>query len=246
MTQNSSPERSGVGTAQVNNPLIKNLSIVVDEIVRSKRKTIALIVRADGSLLVRAPLRASDQSIREFVAGNVQWIQKKQAQIRTAAPQLPKGYVPGEQFNFLGNSYPLEIVEDQKKPLLLDGTFKLATSAQANAASVFEHWYRDRARRILPERVQYYASRHGFQYKKIGITGARTRWGSCSATGSLNFSWRLILAPVEAVDYVVVHELVHTKIHNHSRKFWKHVEQVMPDYKERRKWLRQNGGPLLL
>jgi predicted metal-dependent hydrolase len=94
--------------------------------------------------------------------------------------------------------------------------------------------------------VDHYASQYGFQYKKIGITSAQTRWGSCSANGSLNFSWRLILAPMEAVDYVVVHELVHTVHHNHSRRFWQKVGKIMPDYKERRKWLRKNGQRLIL
>jgi predicted metal-dependent hydrolase len=94
--------------------------------------------------------------------------------------------------------------------------------------------------------VDFYARQNGFQYRKIGITSARTRWGSCSATSALNFSWRLIQAPMEAVDYVVVHELVHTVIHDHSRKFWTRLEQVMPDYRARRKWLKQNGHRLLI
>ena len=147
---------------------------------------------------------------------------------------------------YLGNAYPLEIVKEQKKPLLLEGSFKLAASAQSNATLVFERWYRAQAKQILTERVDLYAGQYGFQYKKIGITSARTRWGSCSADSALNFSWRLILTPMEAVDYVVVHELVHTVFHNHSRRFWKKVETIMPDYKERRKWLRKDGQQLML
>jgi predicted metal-dependent hydrolase len=94
--------------------------------------------------------------------------------------------------------------------------------------------------------VEFHARQNGFQYSRVGITSARTRWGSCSAKGALNFSWRLIQAPMEAVDYVVIHELVHTVIHNHSRKFWTRLEQVLPDYRERRKWLRSNGHRLLV
>ena len=147
---------------------------------------------------------------------------------------------------FLGNAYPLEVAKRQKKPLILEENFKLAESAQSNAKLVFERWYRAQARQILDERVELYARQYGFQYTKIGITSARTRWGSCSASGSLNFSWRLILAPLEAVDYVVVHELVHTVFHNHSKQFWKMVGEVMPDYSERRKWLRKNAPQLIL
>jgi predicted metal-dependent hydrolase len=223
------------------------MSVEIDQIIRTKRKTIAIIVKPDGSILVRAPLRASNRSIQEFVSKNTQWIEKTRARIKAIAPPLPKQYVAGEEFDFLGNSFPLEIVADQKKSLLLEnGKFKLAASMQNKAALVFERWYREQARQILSERVEFHARQNSFQYSKIGITSARTRWGSCSAKGALNFSWRLIQAPMEAVDYVVVHELVHTQIHNHSKKFWKRGEQSLPDYRERRKWLRSNGHRLLV
>lgn len=223
------------------------MSVEIDQIIRSKRKTTAIIVRPDTSVIVRAPLRASSQSIQEFVARNIEWIQRKQAQARAAVPPAPKEYALGERFEFLGKKYPLEIVGGQKKSLLLEADrFKLAESAWKNAGSAFEHWYRDQARQILNERVEFHARRNGFHYKRIGITSARTRWGSCSATGSLNFSWRLIMAPMDVVEYVVLHELVHTVHHDHSRKFWKRLEQSMPDYRERRKWLRKNGHRFLV
>jgi hypothetical protein len=222
------------------------MSVSVDQIIRSKRKTLALIVKPDGSVVVRVPLRAPEKSIREFIETHAEWAQKKQAEALAALPPAPKQYVSGEMFTFLGNAYPLEIVKGQKRSLLLEDSFKLAEAAQSHAALAFERWYRAQARQILTERVLLFAGRYGFRYKKIGITSARTRWGSCSANGSLNFSWRLILAPMEAVDYVVVHELVHTVFHNHSRQFWKRVETIMPDYKERRKWLRKNGQQMVL
>ena len=127
------------------------------------------------------------------------------------------------------------------KPLVLDGNFKLAESAQSRAAEFFEHWYREQARRILSKRVKFHAEQNGFQYKGIKITSAHTRWGSCSAKGSLSFSWRLIMTPLEQVDYVVVHELVHTIVQDHSKVFWKKVENILPDFNERRMWLRRNG-----
>ena len=223
------------------------MPVEISQIIRSKRKTIALIVRPDASVIVRAPLCASNQAIQEFVAKNILWIEKKQADARAAIPPLPKQYASGESFEYLGKAYPLEIVKDQKQDLLLeDGKFKLAKSAQINGDSAFERWYRNQARQILNERVEFYACQHGFKYKKIGFTSARTRWGSCSANGSLNFSWRLIQAPPQAVEYVVVHELVHTVFHNHSKKFWKRVEQILPDYKVQQKWLRKNGEHLMI
>jgi predicted metal-dependent hydrolase len=218
----------------------------VNQIIRSKRKTLALIVRPDGSLVVRAPLRTPEKSIQDFIEHHAEWIEKKQAEALAALPPAPRQYVPGEMFMFLGNEYELEIVNGLKKPLTLEENFKLAESAQAHARLIFEGWYRAQANRILEERVRLYADQYGFQYKKIGITSARTRWGSCGSNGSLNFSWRLIMAPLEVVDYVVVHELSHTVFHNHSKRFWKKVETILPDYKERKKWLRKNGQGLML
>ena len=222
------------------------MTIEVNQLIRSKRKTLALIVKADGSLIVRAPLRASQKSIREFVENNAKWIEKKRAEVLTFLRPLPKQYIPGELLLYLGEAYPLEIVKRQEKALLLDEKFKLAEAAQGNAKAAFEHWYREQAKQVLSERVQLYADQYGLQYKKIGITSARTRWGSCGTNGSLNFSWRLILAPLTVIDYVVVHELAHTLHHNHSQRFWKRVEKIMPDYKERRKWLRKDGQQLML
>lgn len=222
------------------------MPVKVDQIIRSKRRTLALIVKPDGSLVVRAPLRTSEKSIREFIETHTDWILRKQAEALASLPPAPRQYMPGETFPYLGEAYSLEIVRGQKKPLVLAETFKLSESARGKAKLAFERWYRLQAKQVLTERVLHYASQYGFQYKKIGITSARTRWGSCSADGSLNFSWRLILNSLELVDYVVVHELVHTVFHNHSKRFWKRVETILPDYKERRKRLHKNGQALML
>lgn len=222
------------------------MPIEIKQMLRSKRKTLALIVKPDGSLIVRAPWRTPEKTIREFIENHAEWIEKKRAEALATLPATPRQYVPGEIFRYLGDEYPLEIVNGQSKALVLEDHFKLAESSQMNARLVFERWYRAEARHILSERVNLYASQHGFQHEKIGITSARTRWGSCSTNGSLNFSWRLIMAPMEAIDYVVVHELAHTVHHNHSKRFWKKVEKILPDYKERRKWLRKNGPGLML
>ena len=218
----------------------------VDQVVRSRRKTLALMVKPDGAVVVRAPLRTPENVIREFVERNRQWIERKKTAALDAAARSPRQFVSGETFAYLGREYPLEIVRGQTKPLLLEENFRLADSAHSRAPAAFESWYRQQAKQVLSERVEYYARLYDFKVERVGITSARTRWGSCSAKGSLNFSWRLILAPLECVDYVVVHELAHTVVHNHSRQFWKKVESILPDYKERRKWLRQNGHLMLL
>jgi len=221
------------------------MTIPTYQIVRSKRKTLTLVVDPDGTVLVRAPLRASKAAIADFVEKNRGWIEKHRAKALAYLPPAPRQYVPGETFQYLGTTYPLEILEGQKKPLRLNGSFHLAGSHQSDAASVFERWYRRQARQVLTARVEFFARQYDFHYKGIRITSARTRWGSCSATGSLSFSWRLVQAPLAVVDYVVVHELVLTVFHNHSKQFWHRVGTVMPEYKEHRKWLGDHGRQLL-
>ena len=105
-----------------------------------------------------------------------------------------------------------------------------------------EAQYRKEARRRITERAAYFAEKMGVDYGRIAIKAAKTRWGSCSAQGNLNFHWKLILMPPAILDYVVVHELAHRIEMNHSPRFWAQVERILPDYRERRRWRRENGG----
>ena len=105
-----------------------------------------------------------------------------------------------------------------------------------------EAQYRKEARRRITERAAYFAEKMGVDYGRIAIKAAKTRWGSCSARGNLNFHWKLILMPPAILDYVVVHELAHRIEMNHSPRLWAQVERILPDYRERRRWLKENGG----
>ncbi len=219
----------------------------IDQIIRTKRKSIALIIKPDGRLVVRAPMRISDADIKHLVKQKERWIREKQKQVKDKSTQSkPKVYMDGEEFLYLGKSYQLKIVADLNPALVLSRKFYLSRRALPKAESVFTEWYREQARAVISERVKLYAARHGFKYRKIRITSARTRWGSCSSMGNLNFTWRLVMAPPEVIDYVVVHELAHLRVNNHSKEFWKQVERIMPDYKQRLKWLKENGRKLTL
>lgn len=218
------------------------MPIAIDKLVRTPRKTIALIIQPDGSLIVRAPLRMAEGRIRAFVETNAEWVAKTRAKVKAAVPLPVKLYTDGETFPFLGKSYPLKIVPRQRSRLEFDGkVFYLAKAGLPRAKETFIHWYKAQAAAVLQDRVEKLAREKGFQYQRIRISSARTRWGSCSSRGTLSFTYRLVMAPLEVVDYVVAHELVHTQVKNHSRKFWERVGQVMPDYKPRRIWLRKNG-----
>ena len=103
----------------------------------------------------------------------------------------------------------------------------------------------EEALKVIPERVEYFAKVIGVTYVKITVRNQKTRWGSCSSKGNLNFNCLLMLAPPEVLDYVVVHELCHRKQMNHSKAFWLEVEKVLPDYKEARKWLKEDGSQII-
>lgn len=220
--------------------------IKIDQIIHTKRKSIAIIIQRDGSITVRAPLRASDRTIRAFVEKNADWIRSKQALVKTDYPlAAPKKYANGENFWFMGKQYPLEIIDKGKPSLqLLDERFYLDKMALPIAQSYFAHWYKIQAQRIIPQRVKVIAAVNGFIYHQVKITSARTRWGSCSSKGSLCFSWRLIMAPPAVIDYVVIHELVHLEEKNHGKAFWAKVNALMPDYKQKIAWLKKNGQRL--
>jgi len=217
-------------------------------LIRSRRKTVALIVQGSGSLVVRAPLRLARRTIDQFVASKAEWIDKHRQAVK-AHPEAPPAhrYAASELFWFLGQRYPLEIVPSTAAPLLelKDGKFRLAARGTARAAAVFETWYKRQARLVLSEQVALRAAFHMLTVSGVRISSARTRWGSCSSRGSLSFTWRLALAPVEVVDYVVAHELAHLQVRNHSPAFWQEVSRLLPDYAPRKQWLKANGRLLI-
>jgi predicted metal-dependent hydrolase len=203
--------------------------IEIDRLIRSNRKSIAIIVQPDSALLVRAPHRIPLSQIESLIAQKEAWIRRKRAEAasRQAQSRSPR-FEDGALFPFLGCDYPL----------------KLDSSYLHAAANLFTDWYRLQARDIITQRVHLLSSRHSFQAGKIRITSPRTRWGSCGAKGSLNFNWRLVIAPQPVIDYVVIHELVHLRQRNHSSAFWSEVGKLMPVYRQHQKWLKDHGPVL--
>lgn len=220
----------------------------IDHLIRSKRRTLALLVRRDGTLEVRAPLRMPLYQIETLIAGKSDWVIKRRVQMaRLSKSSPPHHYQPGEEFLYLGKMFPLILAERSRPALaLLEDGFHLARTARKRGSAAFTAWYKAEARRVFEERTALYAARFSLKAHGVRITAARTRWGSCGPQGSLNFTWRLVMAPLEILDYVVVHELAHLKIRSHSAAFWKLVAEMMPDYQTRRDWLKKNGHCLTL
>ena len=170
------------------------------QLIRSNRKTVAIQIKPDGQLIVRAPWRMSDAQINRFVEDKHHWIQT----------HLPKRVAPPEKYS------------DEEI-----------------------HALTRQAMEVIPERVAHYATILGVTYGRITIRNQRTRWGSCSVKGNLNFNCLLMLLPADVVDYVVVHELCHRKEMNHSARFWAVVEKILPNYRAQRQYLKEHGGTLI-
>jgi predicted metal-dependent hydrolase len=218
----------------------------IDQLIRSKRRTIAIIVHRDGKVIVRAPLKTPEKLIRAFIESKSGWIDEKKAEAAQRVALPVKTFAGGEKFLLLGREIPLRLAAGQKTALHFQDEFILNQRDLPRALSVFEKWYQAKAREVLTERVVLYARQFGLKYEKIRISSARTRWGSCSSRGTLSFTWRLVMAPLDVIDYVVIHELAHLKVKNHSPVFWAEVAKMQPDYKRRLTWLKKNGRLLTL
>lgn len=213
-------------------------------IVRSKRKTVSLEVTKNAEVVVRAPLRASDTFIQTFIQKHLDWIEKQKKEM-SAKKVGAKEFVDGEMFLFLGKQYRLSRIYDKKYQgvtLIKDEGVMCLGCAVSDPKKVFEEWYKKRAHELIISRVHELAAGHGFVFNAIRITSAKTRWGSCSGKKNLSFSWRLMMAPAEVIDYVIVHELTHLRHMNHSKRFWVGVEKLCPRYKEYKKWLREHAS----
>lgn len=183
---------------------IAGLSVLL---VRSSRKTLAVQIRADGTVIARAPLRMPKDRILYFLSEKASWIRMQQGRMQ-------------EREN-------------------------MRQQARIHLDAAQEKELRERAKSVLAQRTAYFARQVGVTYGRITVRDQKTRWGSCSQTGNLNFNFRLILAPPEVLDYVVVHELCHRRQMNHSTQFWQEVAQVLPDYRKRKAWLTENGWRLM-
>jgi len=217
-------------------------NIPVYNIIRSRRKTLTLQISSDATLTIRAPLFVSMRHIEKLITEKIHWIQKKQKEAQEKYVKISKKeYRDDETFLYLGKEYPLKIVNKQNTSLVFQEGFFLKRNAVEKGKKVFTHWYKEKAREKITERVSLYAHKERFRFKSIRISSAHTRWGSCGSHGNLNFNWRLLMAPLSVIDYVVVHELAHLVHKNHSKKFWDYVEILMPGYIKEKQWLKDHG-----
>ncbi|MCL2707005.1 MAG: M48 family metallopeptidase [Dehalococcoidia bacterium] len=213
---------------------------------RSKSARYArLRISADGGLIITLPQHYHMSRAEEIILDKKRWIKKRLEMVQMSRLL----YADNNHVQYLGRTLSIH----SRTTLTLKATVQLAgealildlpASAQGTRAIVTA-WLRTQAQSIIPPLVAQHSQRMNITYSHVRISTARTRWGSCSLRGTLNFNWKLIMLPVEIIEYVVVHELCHLSEMNHSPNFWKLVEQYCPDWRVLRHWLRRNESALI-
>lgn len=212
------------------------------KIVRSSRRTMALHLLPDGTIEVRAPSLMPKFFINDFIKKNSDWIEKRMGKVQKNKKKN-REYITGEKFLYLGQEYELTLgnyvrIETRGEKLLFPLGLKF------RAKKELENWYKKKASDFIASQTEHYVKEMNTSYTSLHFSDTSSKWGSCTHDNRLQFNWRLIMAPLLVVRYVIIHELAHTLEKNHSHKFWGRVSAFNPSYKQQIKWLKMHGDEL--
>jgi predicted metal-dependent hydrolase len=222
-------------------------------LTRSRRRTLQITIKESLEVSVAAPLSCPQERIASFLQEKSSWLLRKLNEKRPNYEALrSRKYAHGQQFLFLGKKYPINVLPQEcPQPLTFDNShFSIAILNPDQETTIKEElfsWYRQQANEILGTRLFHFSRITGLNPEKVVIKTQKTLWGSCSShTKSIQLNWRLVLAPLEVIDYVIVHELTHLAVPNHSQRFWQKVKGVLPDFRLRQQWLKTHHYDLIL
>lgn len=214
-------------------------------LLRSTRRTIQLKLFSPTELEVRAPLTMTTDDICRFIESKHNWLLQHVAHFTPPSNRTK----PPSHLTLLDRSYPLRYqASDTLRLIHTEAGFLLSHPPSISVFAIrtlLEDYYRQYARRVLTDKTEYWAARIGVTYNRIAIKSQKTRWGSCSAKGNLNYNWHIIAADEALIDYIVIHELCHRRHLNHSPAFWQLVASHCPTYLDCRTRLRQQGSHLM-
>ncbi len=215
------------------------------------RKTTDIVIERNGAVIVHPSRNLSPDDADAVVHSKRHWIYRNLAEWRDLnATAVIREWVNGETFLYLGRSYRLSLVDSQDVDLKLkEGRFCLSRdlidkSGTSAAKLAFEAYYSESGLRRITARVAYFAPKVGVDPSGIQIRDLGYRWATCNAEGVLSFHWKCMMARPSVIDYLVVHELCHLRLNNHSDAFWNEVDKILPDYQARKSWLRKYGAAL--
>ena len=213
-----------------------------NKIIRSKRNTLSLTINENAELIIRAPKRLSIEKIQDFINEKENWINRKKRLIENQIKDVTSNH---NKLLYLGNLFPINLEQNASKELFFTGEEFIANSIEPDSLSLsIKKWYKNKFKEIALPRVAYFANKHNLMVNQVRIKNQKTMWGSCSSKNNINLNYLLLMAPMGVIDYVIVHELVHTIHRNHSTDFWDSVESIMPEFQEHKRWLKKNGYKL--
>ena len=220
-------------------------------LIRSDRKTADIVIERTGEIIVRAPAGLDDEQVRTAVADRALWVHRSLAEWEDLnSSRRHRPLVQGQGFLYLGRSYRLKFVGETDVPLQLkNGRWEISEAffvreGQPAARKAFRDFYTAKGLQIFAERVRSLAPLVGVEPGEVAVKELGYHWASCGTGGALNFHWKTMMAPQTVIDYIVVHELCHLHHRDHSDAFWNEVDKVLPQYRERKQWLRANGAAL--
>ncbi len=206
------------------------------QVIESKRKSLGISIKLDGSVTVRVPLKTPKYKVEQFLNKYQGWINTKLTKINLAR----KKQAQSNLFYWLGEQYPLKETALGTEIICFNGKEFLVQSNFTHQISIFlAKWYSCQAKQLIEPIIENYAKIFKLKYVSVRITSAKNRWGSCSSNGRICFSYRIAMLPIEVIKYIVAHELAHLVHLDHSLDFWQYVEQLYPDYKLAHKWLKE-------
>jgi predicted metal-dependent hydrolase len=224
-------------------------------IKRTKRSSLGITIERDGTVTINTPLRADPKGIESFVSSKTIWIRQKLAyKSQTNREMVRRDFVSGQGFLYLGKSFRLRLINNgmgvvNQKGVstslrLHNGYFELLEQEKERARKHFIKWYKKQTEEQLRIRIPRYANRIGVEVKDFRVLDLGNRWASCGKKGTLNFSWRIVMAPIQVFDYILVHEMAHMLERGHTKNFWRTVSRVIYDYEEHKIWLQEHGAEL--
>ncbi|MDD3533079.1 MAG: SprT family zinc-dependent metalloprotease [Candidatus Cloacimonetes bacterium] len=207
-------------------------------LIHARRKSISYKVVGENQLEVRAPLQASKADVLNCLSRYEEKIKRMMAHY--AKVHSPRSYAQGSTILFMGKALTIKYVPGASYTWRLEDCLYINQEYRDLVPEVLRDFYTAQAKRLV-FRARILAKQHGFPWTKISTRWCRSRWGSCSSAGNISLNNALIMAAVEVMDYVIIHEYCHLQHHNHSADFWHSVKQILPDYRQQYAWLKENG-----
>ena len=215
----------------------------------NRLKTVSLKVK-NQEVVLSVPKFVTNSEIDNIIERKINWIRNKLAIEKTNSFNIKRKYENGEKFLYFGSEYSLKIKHSNSDNVYLDNNIMIVevknNSKAVHIRNILNNWYIAESKKYLIKTTNYYEVLIGVSVNKLIFGKYKSKWGSCNSKKTISYDWRIIMAPLEVIHYLIIHELCHIKHLNHSNDFWKTVEKYMANYKLQKKWLKTNSSKLIL